>query len=161
MKWSELGEMDCPIARSLAILGDRWTLLIIRNAFLKVRRFDDFQSQLGITRHVLAERIKRLVDHEIFEKVIYNQSHNRYEYKLTEKGKALYPIIVSISIWGNKWNNENTEYSEIYYVHTSCHNQIVPKLVCPCCNEEVDSRLMLPFFKDTFGNPLTNNLTSS
>ena len=97
MKWNELGEINCPIARTLAIFGDRWTLLIIRNAFMRTRRFDDFQKQLGITRHLLAERIKRLVDSKIFEKVIYNESPKRYEYKLTDKGKALYPIIVSIS----------------------------------------------------------------
>ena len=149
MKWTELSEMNCPIARTLAILGDRWTLLIIRNAFMKVRRFDDFQSQLGITRHLLAERIKRLVDHKIFEKVIYNESPKRYEYKLTDKGKALYPIIVSISIWGNEWNNEQKEYGELYYLHTSCNNQMTPKLVCPCCDEEVESRFMIPIFKNT------------
>ena len=109
MKWNELGEINCPIARTLAIFGDRWTLLIIRNAFMRTRRFDDFQKQLGITRHLLAERIKRLVDSKIFEKVIYNESPKRYEYKLTDKGKALYPIIVSISTWGNIWNNEKKE----------------------------------------------------
>ena len=92
MKWHELGEMSCPIARSLSIFGDRWTLLIIRNAFLRTRRFDDFQKQLGITRHLLTERLNRLVDNKIFEKVLYQEAPKRYEYKLTEKGLALYQI---------------------------------------------------------------------
>ncbi len=146
MKWNELGELNCPIARTLAILGDRWTLLIIRNAFMRTRRFDDFQKQLGITRHLLAERIKRLVENNIFEKTLYNESPKRYEYKLTEKGKALYPIIVSLSVWGNVWNNEKKKYNELHYLHTSCNHQMIPKLVCPCCGEEVDSRLMLPIY---------------
>jgi DNA-binding HxlR family transcriptional regulator len=100
MKWHELGEMNCPIARTLSIFGDRWTLLIIRNAFMATRRFDDFQKQLGITRHLLTERINRLVENKIFEKVLYHEAPKRYEYKLTEKGLALYPIIVSMSVWG-------------------------------------------------------------
>ena len=146
MKWNELSEINCPIARTLAILGDRWTLLIIRNAFMKTCRYDDFQKQLGITRHLLAERIKRLVENNIFEKVIYNESPKRYEYKLTEKGRALYPIIVSISVWGSFWNNENKEFNEIHYLHKSCNQQMIPVLSCPCCGEKIDARLMIPIY---------------
>ena len=65
MKWQSVGEQPCSVARTLSIIGDRWTLLILRNAFLGIRRFDDFQQNLGVTRHVLAERLKRLVEHEI------------------------------------------------------------------------------------------------
>lgn len=146
MKWNELSGINCPIARTLAVLGDRWTLLIIRNAFMKTCRYDDFQKQLGITRHLLAERIKRLVENNIFEKIIYNESPRRYEYKLTEKGKALYPIIVSISVWGSVWNNEKKEFKEIHYLHKSCNQQMIPVLTCPCCGEKVDSRLMVPIY---------------
>lgn len=93
MKWHELGEMSCPIARSLSIFGDRWTLLIIRNAFLRTRRFDDFQKQLGITRHLLTERLNRLVENKIFEKVLYQEAPKRYEYKLTDKGLEVVPHV--------------------------------------------------------------------
>ena len=146
MKWNELSEINCPIARTLAILGDRWTLLIIRNAFMKTSRFDDFQKQLGITRHLLAERIKRLVDNNIFEKIVYQESPKRYEYKLTDKGKALYPVIVSISTWGSIWHNEKKEFSEIRYIHKTCNQLILPELTCPCCNEKIDARLMTPMY---------------
>jgi len=77
MKWNELSEMSCPIARSLALLGDRWTLLIIRNAFLRTRRFDDFQKQIGMTRHLLTERLNRLVDSDILSKVLYQNAPKR------------------------------------------------------------------------------------
>ena len=68
MKWDQIAEQPCSVARALSVLGDRWTLLILRNAFMGVRRFDDFQRGLGLTRHVLAERLKRLVEHGVLVK---------------------------------------------------------------------------------------------
>lgn len=146
MKWHELGEMNCPIARTLSIFGDRWTLLIIRNAFMKTRRFDDFQKQLGITRHLLTERINRLVEHKIFEKVLYHEAPKRYEYKLTEKGLALYPIIVTMSTWGNIWQNENKQFPELRYLHKSCGHVTSPILTCDCCKGHLDARQMSPVY---------------
>ncbi|MDM1019472.1 helix-turn-helix domain-containing protein [Acinetobacter sp. VNK23] len=149
MKWHELGEMNCPIARSLSIFGDRWTLLIIRNAFMATRRFDDFQKQLGITRHLLTERINRLVENNIFEKVLYHEAPKRYEYKLTEKGLALYPIIISMSTWGNIWQNENKQFQELRYLHKSCGHVIQPKLTCDCCGQELHAKEMRPIYVST------------
>lgn len=146
MKWHELGEVNCPIARTLSIFGDRWTLLIIRNAFMKTRRFDDFQKQLGITRHLLTERINRLVENNIFEKVLYHEAPKRYEYRLTEKGLALYPILITMSGWGNLWQNENKEFPELRYLHKSCGNVTKPTLTCDCCGEELDARQMSPVY---------------
>ncbi|OUY08557.1 winged helix-turn-helix transcriptional regulator [Acinetobacter populi] len=148
MKWQSLGDMDCPIARSLSILGDRWTLLIIRNAFLGTRRFDDFQRQLGITRHLLTERLNRLVEHQIFKKVLYQNAPKRYEYKLTEKGLALYPIIVTMGQWGNQWFNIDQKFQQLRYVHKQCGNLINPTLHCDCCGEALDARHMTPVFID-------------
>ncbi|MDM1247657.1 winged helix-turn-helix transcriptional regulator [Acinetobacter sichuanensis] len=147
MKWHELGELQCPIARSLSILGDRWTLLIIRNAFMSTKRFDDFQRELGITRHLLTERIQRLVEHNIFEKVLYNEAPKRYEYKLTEKGLALYPIILAFSSWGNLWQNENQEFPEVKYKHKNCGHFTRPEMTCDCCHEKIDPKQMqlIPF----------------
>lgn len=149
MKWHELGEMNCPIARSLSIFGDRWTLLIIRNAFMRTRRFDDFQKQLGITRHLLAERLNRLVENHIFEKVLYHEAPKRYEYKLTDKGLALYPIIVAMSTWGNLWQNDNKEFQELRYLHKSCGNITTPTLCCDCCGEELHAKQMMPVYVAT------------
>ena len=102
MKWEEIGEQPCSVARTLSVLGDRWTMLILRNAFMGIRRFDDFQRSLGLTRHVLSERLKRLVEHEILVKVPYVERQERFEYQLTEKGLDLYPIILSMVQWADK-----------------------------------------------------------
>lgn len=140
MKWHELGEMQCPVARSLAILGDRWTLLIIRNAFMRTRRFDDFQKQLGITRHLLTERLKRLVEHQIFEKVLYQQSPKRYEYKLTQCGLDLYPVILALTAWGNRWLNENNQFPVLNYIHNDCQHQTEAQMTCLHCHASLTAK---------------------
>ena len=95
MKWQDIGDIPCSIARSLAVLGDRWTMMVLRNAFLGIKRFDDFQTNLGVTRHVLAERLQRLVEAGVFAKVPYQQKPERFEYRLTEKGRDLYPVLLA------------------------------------------------------------------
>ena len=140
MKWHELGEMSCPVARSLSILGDRWTLLIIRNAFMRTRRFDDFQKQLGITRHLLTERLNRLVEYEIFEKVLYLESPKRYEYTLTEGGLALYPIIMALTAWGNRWLNDDNQFPVLNYVHKDCEHETEPTMSCQHCHAALTAK---------------------
>ncbi len=98
MKWSDLQTEACPIARSLSVIGDRWTLLIIRDCFVGVSRFDDLQKSLGLTRHVLADRLAKLVDTGVLEKQAY--ASRRYDYKLTSRGQALAPILDKLYDWG-------------------------------------------------------------
>jgi len=86
MRWNELSEENCSMARTVSVIGDRWTLLILRDCFLRVRRFEDFQERLGITRPILASRLKKLVDEFVLTKVPYQQRPVRYEYRLTPKG---------------------------------------------------------------------------
>lgn len=105
MKWTQATSENCPIAKSLAIFGDRWTLLIIRNAFLGMTRFEQFQRQLGITRHVLSERLNRLVEQDILLKVPYIERQQRFEYVLSEKGQALEPVLLSMMHWGLNWTD--------------------------------------------------------
>ncbi len=95
--------MNCGIAQSLEILGDWWTLLVVRDAFLGLRRFRDFEASLGIAKNVLTDRLQRLVEHEILERVDVGESGTRYEYRLTDKGLALMPIITSLREWGEEW----------------------------------------------------------
>ncbi|MDQ8934547.1 winged helix-turn-helix transcriptional regulator [Acinetobacter rudis] len=144
MKWNELGEMNCPIARSLSIMGDRWTLLIIRNAFMRTRRFDDFHKQLGITRHLLTERLNRLVEHNILRKVLYQEAPKRYEYKLTEKGLALYPVIMALTAWGNRWMNENKSFPIVTYTHQECGHKTQALMLCQCCGKPLTVRNISP-----------------
>jgi DNA-binding HxlR family transcriptional regulator len=97
---------NCSVARALEIVGERWTLLIIRDAFLGRRRFDEFQESLGISRNVLTERLGRLVDEGILERVLYQEHPARYEYRLTTKGRDLHLALTGLRQWGDAYLSE-------------------------------------------------------
>jgi DNA-binding HxlR family transcriptional regulator len=103
---SDYEGQDCSIARSLEILGERWTLLIVRDAFLGVCRFDQFQESLGIARNVLTDRLNRLVEEGILERVLYSERPPRYEYVLTPKGRELDIALAGFRQWGDKYLSE-------------------------------------------------------
>jgi DNA-binding HxlR family transcriptional regulator len=96
-------EMNCGIAQALEALGDWWTLLIVRNAFFGMRRFADFEVDLGISKNVLSDRLTHLVEHEILEKVEAGTHGSRYEYQLTARGEALLPVLTSLREWSDEW----------------------------------------------------------
>jgi DNA-binding HxlR family transcriptional regulator len=143
MKWENVGEMNCSVARSLSILGDRWTLLVLRNAFLAMRRFDDFQASLGVTRHVLADRLSRLVEADVLKKVPYQDNPPRFEYRLTEKGRDLYPVLLALTTWGDKWLDEGRG-APLEYVHKDCGKKFRPTMVCSECKEAVTPHDVMP-----------------
>jgi len=97
------GEMNCGIAQALEVLGDWWTLLVVRDAFFGVRRFGDFQRSLGIAKNILAARLAHLVEHEILEKVDVGESGERFEYRLTAKGEALLPVLTTLREWSDEY----------------------------------------------------------
>jgi DNA-binding HxlR family transcriptional regulator len=103
MQRKSFAEMECPIARSIEQVGDGWTLLILRNAFLGARRFADFESRLGIPPTTLARRLERLVSIGLFTRHRYEARPPREEYELTDKGLALLPLILTLAAWGNRW----------------------------------------------------------
>ena len=96
-------DQPCAIAQSLDVLGDWWTLLIVRDAFLGVRRFADFEARLGISKNVLAARLKRLCDHDVLERVEAGTHGSRMEYVLTPRGKDLITVITALRQWGDRW----------------------------------------------------------
>src|SRR5699024_576506 len=98
----ELDQQPCSLARTLAVVGDRWTLLILRDCFLGVRRFEHFQSRLGVTRHVLADRLQKLVEYGVLRKQPYQERPLREEYRLTEMGLELHPVIIHLVQWGDR-----------------------------------------------------------
>jgi DNA-binding HxlR family transcriptional regulator len=100
------GQEHCGVARSLEIVGERWTLLIVRDAFLGMRRFEEFQEDLGVARNVLTDRLNRLVDEEIFERVLYSERPERYEYRLTKKGRDLNLALTALRQWGDEYLTE-------------------------------------------------------
>lgn len=95
--------MNCGIAQALEAIGDWWTLLIVRNAFFGMRRFADFEADLGIAKNVLSSRLQHLVDHGILERVEAGQQGSRFEYRLTGKGEALLPVLTSLREWSDEW----------------------------------------------------------
>lgn len=134
----------------MPIFGDRWTLMIIRQIFMRIRRFSDIQKSLGITKHRLSDRLNRLVEDQIIYKEIYDEAHKRHEYKLTDKGLELYPLLVSISQWGDKWESDE-DGAPVQYVHKDCGHVTFAKLCCSECGGEIQA-------KNTFVRPGTGIL---
>ena len=102
MRWDALEEEPCSMARTIGVIGDRWTLLILRECFLRTRRFEGFQSALGITRHLLAERLKKLVRQGVLRRIPYQEAPKRHEYILTQKGldlSIMMAIVHKVTAW--------------------------------------------------------------
>ena len=102
MKWKDLEDNWCPVARTLALVGDKWTLLILRDCLLGLERFDQFAASTGATRHIIAARLKRLVAAGILEKIPYDNAKKRFAYRLTEDGQELTPALITFRAWGKK-----------------------------------------------------------
>ena len=106
MSWDSACESVCPIARSLAVVGDRWTLLIMRELSLGVHRFDDLQAQTGMSSHLLSTRLRRLEQDGVIERQLYIERPPRYEYHATKKGKELDGVLMLLRSWGQKWQTD-------------------------------------------------------
>lgn len=141
MRWAEIGELPCSVARALAVVGDRWTLLILRDCFLGCRRFDEFQASLGLSSHLLSTRLARLVDEEILERRPYSERPERHEYRLTAKGRDLYPVIGSLLRWGDRWM-AGPEGPPFHLVHEGCGHPSDPTLSCSACGEPLEPRAL-------------------
>src|SRR5205814_240895 len=115
--------MSCPIARTLDIVGEWWTLLIIRDALLGARRFEEFRNT-GIADNILSSRLDRLVQEGLLERRAYQEHPPRHEYVLTEKGRDLLPVIAALGMWGKKWIN--TEATPPRFFHTRCETELPP-----------------------------------
>lgn len=139
MKWNELSSENCSLAKSLAVVGDRWTLMVLREAFLKIRRFDDFQKNLGIARRVLTERLSHLVDHGVLERVPYQDRPARYDYRLTQKGLDLYPVVLSLVHWGDA-HYPSAGGPPIIHRHKACGHDFRSVMTCSECGEHVEAR---------------------
>lgn len=131
--------MNCSVARTLEVIGEWWTMLVVREAFNGVRRFDDFQARLGIARNVLATRLQGLVEHEILERRLYQEHPERYEYRLTEKGRDLYPVLIAMLRWGDRW--EADEFGPpVRLVHEPCGHEPDPAMICTHCGVRLNPR---------------------
>ena len=127
-------DFACSTAQALEVVGEWWTLLIVRDAFFGVRRFDDFQRRLQMSRSVLANRLSKLVAEGILETTEYEQRPPRVEYSLTKKGADLFPVLVALQQWGDRWASPKPP---VVLRHDRCGRQTRPHLVCSACGERV------------------------
>ncbi len=129
-------ELSCSIAGALEIIGDRWTILILRDAFRGVRRFDHFHRDLGVARNLLADRLAKLVDHGILEKVPYQDRPTRCEYRLTPKGFDLSPSLVALMRWGDRWVAGEAG-PPVVLIHDACGRPLDQEFICWGCDVTV------------------------
>lgn len=139
MRRTDTSEWPCTIARAANVLGDRWNLLIMRQACLGTRRFDDFQSVLGTGRNILSQRLGGLVDQGLLDRVEYQHNPPRFEYRLTDKGRDVYPILAAMAAWGDKWLT-GPEGTPMILHHTTCGHDMHAVVVCSECADPIDVR---------------------
>ncbi|MEV6067407.1 helix-turn-helix domain-containing protein [Nocardia sp. NPDC052001] len=144
MRRTSFEDMNCSIAQCLEAVGEWWTLLIVRDALFGVTRFDDFRSRLGIARNVLTQRLEYLVAQDIMTREPYQENPPRYDYRLTEKGRALWTVIAAMRQWGDTF--AAPDGPPIETVHRGCGHTMTVEPVCSSCGEHVrrrDLRLQL------------------
>ncbi|MCU1427166.1 MAG: transcriptional regulator [Actinomycetia bacterium] len=139
MRRTRFDEWPCPIARTTDLIGDWWTPLVMREAFLGRKRFDDWVTALGIPRAVLTARLERLVQEEMLRKVAYEERPARYEYKLTEKGIAFYDVLAAMWRWGSDWQWGDGE-GPLMLVDRDSGEEVVPTVVNEHTGERIDVR---------------------
>ena len=130
-------EQDCSIARALEVVGERWTLLILREAFLGTSRFDDFHRRLGIARNVLQTRLERLVAEGVLERFPYQERPPRYDYQLTQEGRDLLPVLVALLHWGDRHRAPDVGPRGAI-AHANCGGAINAALQCERCGARVE-----------------------
>lgn len=139
MKRTRFSQWPCSVARTVDLLGDWWTPLVLRESFYGVRRFDDFQRSLKIGRNILTERLKRLVDEDLLDRVPYQHKPVRHEYVLTEKGRDFFPVLMAMMRWGDRWLAEESG-PPVQLRHTRCDHEMHAEVVCSHCGEPVELR---------------------
>lgn len=142
MKWNDLNGDTCPLARAMGVIGDRWTLLILRECFLGVRRFDGFQKRLGVTRHLLAERLKRLETMGVLERRPYQERPLRHEYRLTTAGKEFAPVLLAMQDWAQH-NLPSAEPAPFTFVTRDSGAKVCPVLTDRESGQELNHRTVL------------------
>ena len=131
-------DVTCSVAPCLDVVGEWWSLLIVRDAFLGVTRFDDFQARLGISRNILAQRLDHLVEGEILKRVPYCDHPPRSEYRLTAKGRDLWHVLMAMRQWGDRW--AAPDGPPLQTRHTACGHVVTAVPACSHCGEPLDAR---------------------
>jgi DNA-binding HxlR family transcriptional regulator len=142
MLGKDYDRQDCSIAKALEVLGERWTLLIVRDAFYGVRRFSDFEAHLDVPKAVLSDRLRGLVEDGILERRSDPDRNGRHLYQLTRAGLDLWPVLYSMLVWGGRHRHPNSRYFE----HAQCGTKLDDTASCPTCGVTPAPRdiVMLP-----------------
>lgn len=130
--------MHCSVAQCLEAVGEWWSMLIVRDAFLGVTRFDDFQQRLGISRNILNQRLGHLVEHGVLRRIRYSEHPPRHEYRLTAKGRDLWPVLTAMRQWGDAY--AAPDGPPVQLVHHGCGEITDAVMTCSSCGERLTAR---------------------
>jgi DNA-binding HxlR family transcriptional regulator len=139
MRRASLADMACSVARSLDVVGEWWTLLVLRDVFYGLHRFDEIARDLGIARNVLAARLATLTEHGILDRVRYCEHPPRDEYRLTAKGRDLFGVLLALLAWGDRWL-AGEEGPPVTLTHRPCGAEVTPRVTCDHCGGELSAR---------------------
>jgi len=139
MSRKSLQHLECAVANTVEMVNDAWTILILRDAFLGVRRFDEFVNDLGIARNVLTDRLERLVANGMLETTVYQERPPRHEYRLTEQGKDLFDVLMALWSYGERWKPPSDPQRQ-KVIHVTCGNEAQAVSHCGNCGERLDRR---------------------
>jgi DNA-binding HxlR family transcriptional regulator len=142
---NDYADQSCSIAGALEVVGERWSLLIVRDILLGLRRFDELQSDLGIARNVLQTRLRRLQEQGVLERLPYQERPLRHEYRLTEKGLELWPMIVALMKWGDRYASPEGGPA-VVLEHRGCGGAVDEHRICETCGTKLKAR-------DAIGRP--------
>lgn len=132
---ADIVNQSCSIARAIAHIGDEWSLMILRELFLGSRRFDDFQRFTGMSTHLVSKRLQKLEEQNIIFRKPYSNHPLRYDYYLTEMGRELWPVIIALKQWGDRWLVQGP--SPVQIQHKSCSHVVTAELTCSQCGEKI------------------------
>lgn len=141
MKHNKLDNMNCSIANALELIGEWWTILILREAFFGTRRFEDFQQHLGIARNILTARLRKLCDSGVLERVPIKEGAKRHEYKLTPMGRDLHPTLIALTQWGDRWLHQDG--APVKFVEYSTGEEIADVTILTKDGRKLDARDMV------------------
>jgi DNA-binding HxlR family transcriptional regulator len=130
-------DMHCSVAQCLEVVGEWWSMLILRDVFLGVTRFDDIQERLGISRNILNHRLNHLVEAGVLERAMYSDRPARYDYRLTEKGRDLWPVLTAMRQWGDRY--AAPDGPPVRVMHKACGQFADAVMVCSACGEKLQS----------------------
>jgi DNA-binding HxlR family transcriptional regulator len=131
-------EMDCSVAQALEVIGEWWTMLIVRDCFLGVTRFEEFHQRLGISRNILTDRLGHLVDKGVLVRVPYQEHPARYDYRLTDKGRDLWLVLTALRQWGDRWESHHGD--PVVLEHPGCGQVTTVVGTCSGCGSPLDAR---------------------